>query len=54
MLTYELDGKNKYYSLYSKIRGDILSGRLEKGEQLPSKRTLAQNLCVSVITFQTA
>lgn len=54
MLTYELDGKNKYYSLYSKIRGDILSGRLEKGEQLPSKRTLAQNLCVSVITVQTA
>ena len=54
MLTYELDGKNKYFTLYSRIRGDILSGKLKKGEKLPSKRTLAENLCVSVITVQTA
>ena len=46
MLTYELDGKNKYFTLYSRIRGDILSGKLKKGEKLPSKRTLAENLCV--------
>lgn len=54
MLTYDINGKNKYYSLYSAIRGDILSGRLKKGEKLPSKRALAENLCVSVITVQTA
>lgn len=54
MLTYNLNAKNKYYSLYAAIRGDILCGKLKKGEKLPSKRGLAQNLCVSVITVQTA
>ncbi|MDE6105436.1 MAG: PLP-dependent aminotransferase family protein [Clostridia bacterium] len=54
MLTYEIDGKNKYYTLYLKIRGDILSGKLKCGDKLPSKRTLAQNLSLSVITVQTA
>ncbi|MCD8373407.1 MAG: PLP-dependent aminotransferase family protein [Clostridia bacterium] len=53
MLTYELE-KNKYYSLYSHIREDILRGRIKSGEKLPSKRSLAQNLGVSVITVQTA
>ena len=53
MLTYNLTDK-KYYSLYRNIRDDILSGRLKKGEKLPSKRALAQNLSVSVITVQTA
>lgn len=54
MLTYDLKGKNKYWSLYSYIRGDILKGRLKSGDKLPSKRALAENLCVSVITVQTA
>lgn len=54
MLTYQLENKNKYWSLYSRIRGDILSGKLSGGERLPSKRALAENLCVSVITVQTA
>ena len=54
MLTYDLSGKNKYYSLYSKIRDDIICGNLKKGEKLPSKRALASNLSVSVITVQTA
>ncbi|MDE5722370.1 MAG: PLP-dependent aminotransferase family protein [Clostridia bacterium] len=54
MLTYDLNGKNKYYTLYLKIRGDILSGKLKRGERLPSKRSLAQNLSISVITVQTA
>ncbi len=54
MLTYQLDQNNKYYSLYSHIRGDILFGKLKKGERLPSKRSLAANLSVSVITVQTA
>ncbi len=54
MLTYALDAKSKYWSLYSAIRGDIVSGRLKSGDKLPSKRALAQNLCVSVVTVQTA
>ena len=54
MLNYELDRKNKYYSLYSCLRGDILAGKLKSGDRLPSKRGLAENLSVSVITVQNA
>jgi GntR family transcriptional regulator/MocR family aminotransferase len=36
------------------IRDDILCGNLHSGDKLPSKRSLAQNLSVSVITVQTA
>lgn len=54
MLTYDLGDKNKYYSLYSAIREDILKGKIACGEKLPSKRALAQNLGVSVMTVQTA
>lgn len=54
MLTYNLKGKNKYYSLYSFIRDDILAGKLSSGDKLPSKRALAENLSISVITVQTA
>ena len=54
MLNYELDERNKYYSLYSLIRGDILTGKLKKGYKLPSKREMAENLSVSVITVQNA
>ena len=53
MLNYELK-KNKYYSLYSCIRDDILSGKLKSGFRLPSKREMAENLSVSVITVQNA
>ncbi len=54
MLTYQLGNKNKYYSLYSAIRDDILNGNLKAGEKLPGKRTLASHLGVSVVTVQTA
>ncbi len=54
MLTYDLNSKNKYWSLYSHIRDDILSGKIKCGEKLPSKRALAENLSVSVITVQNA
>lgn len=54
MLHYELDEKNKYYSLYAGIRDEILTGKLKSGFRLPSKRTLAENLSVSVITVQNA
>ncbi len=54
MLTYDLGDKNKYYALYKSIRQDILCGKLKFGERLPAKRSLAQNLNVSVVTVQTA
>lgn len=54
MLTYQLDEKNKYYSLYYLIREDILHGQLKAGEKLPGKRSLAAHLSVSVITVQNA
>jgi len=57
MLTYELKkspGVPLYEALYRCIRADILSGELQPGEKLPSKRALAQNLEVSKITVETA
>lgn len=54
MFSYDLSGKNKYYTLYEGLRGDILSGRIKSGEKLPGKRTLARELGVSVVTVQTA
>lgn len=57
MLTYSInqrDDKSKYYYLYSAIKADILSGTLKKNEKLPSKRSLAEHLGVSLITVETA
>ena len=57
MLTYELKkqpGVPLYEALYRCIRGDILSGKLEPGEKLPSKRALAAHLEVSKITVEGA
>ena len=57
MLTYELKkspGVPLYEALYRCIRSDILTGVLQPGEKLPSKRALAQHLEVSKITVETA
>ena len=57
MLTYPMnqrDEKSKYYYLYKSIKEDILSGTLSKNEKLPSKRSLAEHLGVSLITVETA
>lgn len=57
MLTYELKkqpGMPLYESLYRCIREDILSGKLQDGTKLPSKRALAENLKVSKITVEGA
>jgi len=57
MLTYAMsqrDDKSKYYYLYSAIKEDILSGTLKKNEKLPSKRSLAEHLGISLITVETA
>ena len=57
MLTYELKkspGVPLYEALYRCIRGDILSGVLQPGEKLPSKRALSSHLEVSKITVEAA
>lgn len=54
MAIYDLSGKNKYYTLYTRIRDDITAGRYATGEKLPAKRALAADLGVSVVTVQLA
>ena len=43
-----------YMQLYRQLREDILSGALSAGTRLPSKRLLAGELSVSVITVEHA
>lgn len=57
MLTYELEkapGKPLYETLYRLIREDILTGKIQPGDKLPSKRALAANLEISKITVEGA
>ena len=57
MLTYQFDpsaGIPKYDQLYSAVRADIVRGALAPGERMPSKRSLAEHLGVSVVTVETA
>lgn len=57
MLTYDLSDANGmplYENLYRHIRDDILNGALAPNDRLPSKRALAENLGVSVITVEGA
>ena len=57
MRTYALENRGRaplYEYLYRCIRGDILDGTLTAGERLPSKRALARNLEVSVVTVENA
>ena len=57
MRTYpmeEREDSSKYYYLYRMIRQDIESGELGRGEKLPSKRTLAEHLGISLITVENA
>lgn len=48
------NGKPIYLELYSKLRDDIINGVYRHGARLPSKRTLASDMGVSVITVQHA
>lgn len=57
MLTYELsrtEGCSLYSQLYRAIKADIESGSISPDEKLPSKRSLADHLGVSVITVEGA
>lgn len=48
----ENSDKPAYIQLYEQIKGDIVSGAFTLGDKLPSKRLLAQEAAVSVITVQ--
>ena len=57
MLTYSfanLQGETMYTHLYKCIKNDILAGTLKASEKLPSKRMLAKNLGISLITVENA
>lgn len=57
MLTYSFDDRGMdflYEHLYKEIKNDILMGNLKAHEKLPSKRTLAAHLNVSVVTVENA
>ena len=57
MLTYTFkkdSGISLYEQLYRHIKEDIVTGKLTAGAKLPSKRTLAGHLEVSVITVKNA
>ncbi len=43
-----------YEQIYEQVRDDILSGRYPNGKKLPSKRALAEQLQVSLITVENA
>ena len=45
-------GRPAYLQLYEQLRQDIVSGAIEHGRKLPSKRLLAEETGVSVITVE--
>ncbi len=56
-MRYRLDndcGKSAYLQLYEQLRADIVSGIYAPGDKLPSKRLLAEEVGVSVITVEHA
>lgn len=57
MLDYNLEQRGEaslYEYVYQQIRDDIIAGRIAAGEHLPSKRTFASHLGISVITIENA
>ena len=57
MLTYVFDKEIKkplYIQLYECLKSDIVTGILQSGEKLPSKRSLAEHLGISKVTVETA
>ena len=47
-------GKPIYEQICSQIKEMVMNGTLKAGDSLPSMRTLAQNLRISIITTKTA
>lgn len=46
--------EKKYYTLYLRLKDDILQGVIRPGAKLPSKRALAERMNISVITVEYA
>lgn len=56
-MKYQIDkwsGESAYYQLYKQLKQDIVDGVLPEGSRLPSKRLLAAELGISVITAEHA
>lgn len=54
-MNYEIDGTSRipaYIQLYQMLRSDIIAGVYSYGSKLPSKRTMAEETGVSVITIE--
>lgn len=47
-------GKAKYYTLMEQLKEDILSGKIQAGEKLPSENELAAQFCISRHTVRKA
>ena len=57
MLTYLMEQRGEYTKtdyLCMKIKNDIVSGTLKRGERMPSKRALAEHLGISTLTVENA
>ena len=57
MLTYsfsDIGSDSLYEYLYKCIKNDILDGVLTPGNRLPSKRSFAKHLNISIITIENA
>ena len=56
MLTYDLKQSNLpfYMQIYQCIKKDIVEGKLQPHEKLPSKRSFARQQGLSTITIQNA
>ncbi|MCQ2520800.1 MAG: PLP-dependent aminotransferase family protein [Lachnospiraceae bacterium] len=57
MLTYsfaDIGSDALYEHLYKCLKADIISRKIKPGEKLPSKRSFAKNLGISVITIENA
>ena len=46
--------EKRYLAIYEQVKDDIIEGRFAKGSKLPSKRVMAENHGVSVITVEHA
>ena len=56
MLTYDFSNISVplYEYLYNRLKEDIRTGIIARGEKLPSKRTFAKNNGISTITVEAA
>ena len=56
-MNYTIDKNSQtpaYMQLYAQLRADIVSGALQYGAKLPSKRTLSEELGISLVTVEHA